>query len=185
MASVIFFQRSVYCQGIMSSSQAMLYFCSALPSLMQELTPMWPKWSAESGTSMPMISRTWRDVVGHHGDALVGDLDAGEHVLRVERLAIGLAQRPAERAGRVAEQVDPQIHLEPGEALVLAQLQALAVHLRIVRFGGVGVAADLVAELAAEHLVDRHVVGFAGQIPQRHLDAADAAGLPRVQRRTA
>ena len=48
------------------------------------------------------------------------------------------------------------------------------------RFGGVAIAADLVAELAAEHLVDRHAVGFARQVPERHLDAADAAGLPRV-----
>ena len=31
-ASVIFFRRSVYCHGIMSSSQARLYFSSALPS---------------------------------------------------------------------------------------------------------------------------------------------------------
>src|SRR5439155_1653066 len=58
MASVIFFQRSVYCHGIMSSSQAMLYFSRALPRRMQELRPMWPKWSADSGTSMPTCSRT-------------------------------------------------------------------------------------------------------------------------------
>ena len=38
----------------------------------------------------------------------------------------------------------------------------------------------LVAELAAEHLVDGDVVRLARQVPQRHLDAADAAALPRV-----
>ena len=38
----------------MSSIQARFHFSMARASLMQELTPMWPKWSVESGTSMPM-----------------------------------------------------------------------------------------------------------------------------------
>ena len=74
-ASVIFFQRSVYCHGIMSSSHAMLYFSSALPSRMQEFTPMWPKWSAESGTSMPDVLAHGRHELRHARDALLGQLD--------------------------------------------------------------------------------------------------------------
>ena len=117
-ASVIFFSRSVYCHGIMSSSHAMLYFSSALPSRMQVLTPMWPKWSAASGMSMPTTSRTCADVVGHHARRPFGDLDAGEHVLRVGAFAIescpaGMVSVP----GTSRHQVDAEVHLEPGEAL--------------------------------------------------------------------
>ena len=83
-ASVIFFSRSVYCHGIMSSSHARLYFSSALPSRMQELTPMWPKWSAESGMSMPTCFAHRGHEIGHQRDALLGELDAGEHVLHGE-----------------------------------------------------------------------------------------------------
>ena len=43
--------------------------------------------------------------------------------------------------------------------------------------GRVAVAADAVAVLAAQHLVDRHVVGLARQIPERLFDRHHAAGL--------
>jgi hypothetical protein len=49
-----------------------------------------------------------------------------------------------------------------------------------VRLGGVRVAPDAIAELAAEHLIDRHVVSLTREIPQGHLDAAHAATLARV-----
>ena len=53
---------------------------------------------------------------------------------------------------------------------------------RAARLAGVGVAihAHAVAELAAEHLVDRHAVGLAGKVPQRDLDRRDAAALAAV-----
>src|ERR1039458_8308321 len=57
-ASEIFFNSSVSCQGIMSSSHERLYLVSALPSRMQLLTLNGPKWSAEIGMSMPTTSRT-------------------------------------------------------------------------------------------------------------------------------
>ena len=44
---------------------------------------MCPKWSAASGTSMPTLLAHLRHIIGHQLDALVGDLDAGEHVLTV------------------------------------------------------------------------------------------------------
>ena len=50
----------------------------------------------------------------------------------------------------------------------------------IVGLGRVGVEADAIAELAAEHLPARNAPGLAGEIHQRHLDAAHAAGLARV-----
>ena len=37
-----------------------------------------------------------------------------------------------------------------------------------------------IAELAAEHLVDRNPIGFAGNVPQRDLDRRYAAALPAV-----
>ena len=45
---------------------------------------------------------------------------------------------------------------------------------------GVAVAADAVAELAAEKLPDRHAPGLAREVPAGDLDAADAARLAGV-----
>ena len=50
----------------------------------------------------------------------------------------------------------------------------------IQRLGGVGVDADRVAPLAAQHLVDGNVVDLARNIPQRHLHRAHAACLARA-----
>jgi len=85
-----------------------------------------------------------------------------------------------DRAGGVFEKINAEVHLQPGKPLLFAFLQALAVNFRIVRFGGIGIAANLVAKLAAEHLVNRNVIGFPGQIPQSHLNRAHSAGLARV-----
>ena len=86
-----------------------------------------------------------------------------------------------QRAGNVLDEVDTQVHFEPGETLLLALLEAIAVDVWIVRFGGVRVTAYFVAELSAEHLIDGNVVSFARQIPQRHFDGADASALARVK----
>jgi len=64
------------------------------------------------------------------------------------------------------ENVDAEVHLEPGEALILAGLEALAIDLGVFRFGGVGIAADLVAELAAQHLIDGNAVDFTAKSQQ-------------------
>jgi len=92
------------------------------------------------------------------------------------------------RAGRVArdpgcldEAVDGDVDLHEREALLDAQLQALAEHRRVGRGRRVGIAADPVTELPAEHLVDRNVVGLARQVPQGHFNAGDAASLARVE----
>jgi hypothetical protein len=61
----------------------------------------------------------------------------------------------------------------------MARFEALAENLRVVGFGGVGVAADAVAKFAAEHLVYRHVISLARQIPQRHFQGAHASALAR------
>lgn len=42
---------------------------------------------------------------------------------------------------------------------------------------GIAVNADLIAEFTAEQLVQRHAVGFSGQIPQCNLNAGYAAAL--------
>ena len=109
-------------------------------------------------------------------------------VKRLDRAAAGMDAVAFERAGGrddrtgdIGDLHQPQIHLEEGEAEVHALLEALA-GLGAARHGRVGVAIDahLVAKPAAEHLVDRHAVGLAGEIPQRDLDRRDAAALPAV-----
>src|SRR5262249_33131220 len=86
---------------------------------------------------------------------------------------------------------DPEILLQKRDALIHAGFQALASH-QTVRmavlleqllarraFGRVGIETHAVAELATEHLISRYAVSLACQIPQRHLNAAHASGLPR------
>ena len=89
---------------------------------------------------------------------------------------------PGHRAGNPLHQVDAHVHLQPGDAhLFLAGLQALGEDFRVVRFVGIGVDADAVAKLAAQHLVDGHVVHFAGNVPERLFDGHHAARLPPVK----
>ncbi len=93
-----------------------------------------------------------------------------------------IAQGRAQGARLVGDQVGAHIHLGPGKASSDAFLESLTHGARRVIALGVGVAIQphAVAELAAQHLIDGHAVGLAGQIPQGHLDAADAASLPTV-----
>ena len=121
------------------------------------------------------------DIVGHHGQTFFGDLGRHEHVLHGEAAVLLLNPLgPRDRSRCPGHQVDPQVHLHPGESLRLALLQALAEDFGIARFRGVAVDPDLVAELAAEHLVDGNVVRLARQVPERHFHSADAAALARV-----
>ena len=84
--------------------------------------------------------------------------------------------------GILCHHVDAQVHLQPGEAhLFLAGLQALGEYQRVRRLFGVGVDADPVAELAAQHLVDGHAVDFAGDVPEGLFHRHHAARLPRVK----
>ena len=98
--SAICFIRWPNCQGTMSSIQARFHFSIARASLMQELTPMWPKWSEESGTSMPTTERTAAHVLVEEGDALVGDLDAGEGVHGARPASATRLRRGARKGAR-------------------------------------------------------------------------------------
>ena len=80
----------------------------------------------------------------------------------------------------VLDQVDSKIHLEPGETLIHARLQALAIYFRIFRFRRVAVDPNLVPVFTPEHLVHRHIKRLTGKIPERHLNAAHAACLARL-----
>ena len=59
-------------------------------------------------------------------------------------------------------------------------LSSLPCSFAVGRSRRVGIEPDAIAELAAEHLPARHAPGLAGQVHHGHLDAAHAAGLPRV-----
>ena len=68
--------------------------------------------------SMPTFSRTCATYSAISCDALVGELDAGEHVLRIGAsrsapLPSGMVSAP----GTSRHQVDAEVHLQPGEAL--------------------------------------------------------------------
>lgn len=103
--------------------------------------------------------------VTHRFDTLRRELDSCKHVRRIRALRDGDTLRTRYSAGNIFHQIDSQIHFEPGEALLFALLQAVAINVGIIGFSGIGIAANAVAKLAAKHLVDGNVVGFAGKIP--------------------
>src|SRR5262249_17018813 len=71
-------------------------------------------------------------------------------------------------------EADADVHLEDAETARHVGLELVAHVDGVLGFGRVAVAADAVAELAAEELVDGDAVGFAGKVHERHLDGADA-----------
>src|ERR1039458_9880436 len=84
-------------------------------------------------------------------------------------------------AGNIGDHFDSQVHLEPGESHdFLALFLALRVDFGILRFGRVAVNANLIAELSAQHLVNRNAVDLADDVPQRHLHGGYSARLTPV-----
>jgi hypothetical protein len=107
---------------------------------------------------------------------------AGAPFLSTGHQLVDEPERRAQRPRHVAQQADAHVHLEEGEPHLHALLERLAHGRAGVPAAHIGVAvdADLVAELAAEHLVDGHPIGLAGQVPEGELYGADAAALPGV-----
>src|ERR1035438_10115862 len=121
-------------------------------------------------------------ILGELLDALFGHLGGDEGVRQRSLLPRAHFRRLSHRAGNALHQVDAHVHLQPGEAhLLLAGFQALCEDVRVRRFVRVGVNSDAVAELAAQHLVDGHVVHFAGDIPEGLFDGYHATGLPAME----
>ncbi len=144
------------------------------------------------------------DVLAHHRhellhqiESLLRDLDAGERVVDlpvvttltgVLRAKLPLSNRsPRMRVdqdpftARARDQLDSEVHLERRVARVHAGLlHAPAEGVRVGRRGGIGVEADPVPVLAAQHLIHGDVVGLAGQVPQGGLHPGDAAALAAV-----
>ena len=76
--------------------------------------------------------------------------------------------------------IHAQIHLEKSEAHVQPFFQGKA-HIvtgMTALYVRIAVHANFIPEFAAQQLVQRHAIGFARQIPQGDLNAADAAALP-------
>ena len=112
-------------------------------------------------------------------DANIGELDAGEWVHEIAPLQRAGGRRY--RAFDTVQQADADIHLEEFEAVVHAALEALAHFSAVGDRVGIAINQHFVAEFAAGQLVGWHTVGFAGQVEERHFDAADAAALPPVE----
>ena len=127
--------------------------------------------------SMPMTDRIVPIQSERNAMPLSVICTAGERVRQRVAAPRDLARRHAEHARLVLQQVDAEVLLQEREAAIHPRLQALALLLRILGLGRVGVEPHAIAELAAEHLPARDAAGLAGQIHQRHLDAAHAAGL--------
>ncbi len=97
--------------------------------------------------------------------------------------AVGLegSRRRHDGAGDIGDLHQAEVHLEEGEAQVHPRLQSPARLGATGPFGiSIAIEAHLVAELAAQHLVDRDSIGLAGKIPQSDLDTRDPAALPSV-----
>ncbi len=80
----------------------------------------------------------------------------------------------------IPELVDAQVHLQHGVAVLLNALLQSVTHVQAGVLAvnvGIAVHTNLIAELTAEHLVNRNAVGLTGDIPQREFHAADAARL--------
>jgi hypothetical protein len=99
----------------------------------------------------------------------------------VHRRGVGEgALRGDQGTGQVLDQIDPDVHLEHGEAAAFSIKETLPHTLRIGLTRGVGVTPDAIPEPAADQGVRGHAVRLAGEVHQRHLDPADAAALPAV-----
>jgi hypothetical protein len=85
-------------------------------------------------------------VVRHHGDALVGDLQSGEHMHQVARNV--RSGRVSHGARRLLDHSHTDIHLEEGEALLDAELHPLAENFLVGRLRSVRIDANGVAEFA-------------------------------------
>ncbi len=118
------------------------------------------------------------DVVGQDPDALVRQSDVGEGV----HDAAGV-QHPARggQGARHADQVvDADIHLEHREAARHALFEFVAHGFAGGFIGRVAIHPNGVAVLAARQHIRRHAIRLAGQIHERHLHRAYAAGLARM-----
>ena len=114
-------------------------------------------------------------------DSLVGHLGRQEGMRESRFLPPAQPRGSRDGTRNVFNHDDAQIHLQPGEAhFFLAGFQARGVFLDVFRFLCVGINANLVAEFSTQHLVDRHAIHLAGDIPKRLFHGDHATGLPRV-----
>ena len=117
------------------------------------------------------------DMVGYEFSSLVADLESLIVVLGAFPRFPVIACRRRHRAPLASEDGSyAQIILEHrkprGDSLLIIGGDVFdVVRARVT----LGVHADLVAKFPAKHLIDRHAISFAGQIPQRVLNRVDAA----------
>ena len=73
-----------------------------------------------------------RHEISHQAEAFFGNLDAREHMLPGNVLLDAFAGGLRQRSRHIAQQVDPQIHFEPGESFLMALLETLSIDLCII-----------------------------------------------------
>ena len=127
------------------------------------------------GVAHGLLNRS--DVVGYEFTSLVADLQSLIVVLGAFPRFPVIACRRKHRALLASEDGSyAQVHFEHrkprGDSLLIIGGDVCdGVRARVT----LGVHADLVAKFPAKHLIDRHAISFAGQIPQRVLNRVDAA----------
>ena len=104
-----------------------------------------------------------------------------KHLELIAGIAAPHAARPRQRSPHAAQLVHAEVHLQHGKAAIDALLQGMAHLLAGGPVGRIAVHAHPVAELAAGQHKRRHIVRLAGQVHQRHLDAAHAAALAAME----
>ena len=119
-ASVIFFSRSVYCHGTMSSSQAMLYFSSALPEAdaavhadVAEVVG-----ARAECPCRPVRARARRTRPSAATPLSVSSMPVNMCCACGSPYADARAGGHGQRARHVGHEVDAEVHLQPREALV-------------------------------------------------------------------
>ena len=87
---------------------------------------------------------------------------------------------PHEHPRLVGEHPNAEVHFHERVARVAPFGHVLSELLVVFTLRRISVEPDIVAVFATQQLINRHVIGFPGEVPQGHLNATDAPGRPAL-----